>query len=254
MDNRRLLGTISVLTLGAAVLTAPAAALGALAAPKNLTVARADDDVHRIQVGWKPVSDADHYAIDILAGDVETVLDLPATTAGYTIDAPNQCTAYKVRVGAADAAGNVAYTGFYSLRALTPSAVMGMAPTRTDEGTTAVATWREPAWTGYTPLTGYHSVLTRLSDSAVLADTTSADLSFSYSGIDAGRAYTLAVTTVNEYGACVTAKSLLDRYRPADPTNLVVERRAGEPGVVSVVWKAPATGPAPTYYQVGWGA
>ncbi|AEV85693.1 Neogenin [Actinoplanes sp. SE50] len=254
MDRRRLLGAVGVLTTMATSLVAtPAAALSALAAPKNLTVARAADDVHQIKVGWIPVTGADHYAIDILAGDVETVLDLPATATGYTIDAPNPCTAYKVRIGAVDAAGTVANTGFWSLRALTPSAVMGMAPTRIDEGTTAVATWREPAWTGYTPLTGYHSVFTRLSDGAVLADQTSTGLSFTYPGIDPSRAYTLAVTTVNQYGACVTAKSLLDRFRPADPTDLVVKRLAEAPGTVSVSWTPPANGPAPTFYQVGYG-
>ncbi|MFI1991582.1 Neogenin [Actinoplanes sp. NPDC020271] len=254
MDRRRLLGAVGVLTTVATSLVAtPAAALSALAAPKNLTVARAAADVHQIEVGWKPVTGADHYVIDILAGDVETVLDLPVTATGYTIDGPNPCVGYKVRVGAVDAAGTVANTGYWSLRALTPSAVMGMAPTRTDEGTTAVATWREPAWTGYTPLTGYHSVFTRLSDGAVLADQTSTDPSFAYSGIDASRAYTLAVTTVNEYGACVTAKSLLDRFRPADPTDLVVERLAQAPGTVSVSWKAPTSGAPPTYYQVGYG-
>ncbi|KUL27690.1 Neogenin [Actinoplanes awajinensis] len=255
MPLRRLLCAVGVATIGAAttLVASPTIALAALAAPKNLTVARATDDVNRIQVGWKTVPDADHYTLDILAGDVETVFDLPVTATAHTVDAPNPCTAYRIRVGAVDADGTVTNTGYYSLRALTPSAVMGMAPTRTDAGSTATATWRAPAWTGYTPLTGYRSVFTRLSDGIVLADRTSTDLSFQYSGIDPSRAYTLAVTTVNEYGACVTAKSLLDRFRPADPTDLVVERTANAPGTVSVVWKAPATGPAPAYYQIGYG-
>ncbi|GAA2701365.1 Neogenin [Actinoplanes palleronii] len=255
MPLRRLLCAVGVATIGAAttLVASPTIALAALAAPKNLTVARATDDVNRILVGWKTVPDAAHYTLDILAGDVETVFDLPATATAYTVDAPNPCTAYKVRVGAVDADGTVTNTGYYSLRALTPSAVMGMSPTRTDAGSTATATWRAPAWTGYTPLTGYRSVFTRLSDGIVLADRTSTDLSFEYSGIDPSRAYTLAVTTVNEYGACVTAKSLLDRFRPADPTDLVVERTANAPGTVSVGWKAPTTGPAPAYYQIGYG-
>jgi hypothetical protein len=255
MDLRRLLVAVGVGTLGLATVSVavPSSASAAPAAPRSLAVARAADDVYKVRVTWKTVPDVDHYAIDIIAGDVQTVLDLPATATEYTIDAPNPCTAYKVRVGAVDKAGESTHTGYWSLRALTPSAVMGMAPTRTDEGTTATAAWRVPAWTGYTPLTGYRSVFTRLSDGVVLADQTSMDMSFRYAGIDADRAYTLAVTTVNEYGACVTAKSLIDRYRPADPTNLVVERRADAPGTVDLVWKAPAGGPAPTYYQIGYG-
>jgi hypothetical protein len=255
MDLRRLLVAVGVGTLGmaTAVVAIPSSASAAPAAPKSLAVARAADDVYKVRVTWKTAPDVDHYAIDIIAGDVQTVLDLPATTTEYTIDAPNPCTAYKIRVGAVDKAGEITNTGYWSLRALTPSAVMGMAPTRTDEGTTATATWRVPAWTGYTPLTGYRSVFTRLSDGVVLADQTSMDMSFRYAGIDADRAYTLAVTTVNEYGACVTAKSLIDRYRPADPTNLVVERRNEAPGTVDLVWKAPVSGPAPTYYQIGYG-
>ncbi|MEV4279442.1 Neogenin [Actinoplanes xinjiangensis] len=255
MDLRRLLVAVGVGTLGLATVSVavPSSASAAPAAPRSLAVARAADDVYKVRVTWKTVPDVDHYAIDIIAGDVQTVLDLPATATEYTIDAPNPCTAYKVRVGAVDKAGEITNTGYWSLRALTPSAVMGMAPTRTDEGTTATAAWRVPAWTGYTPLTGYRSVFTRLSDGVVLADQTSMDMSFRYAGIDADRAYTLAVTTVNEYGACVTAKSLIDRYRPADPTNLVVERRADAPGTVDLVWKAPASGPAPTYYQIGYG-
>ncbi|HWS31437.1 MAG TPA: hypothetical protein VN408_01700 [Actinoplanes sp.] len=252
---RRLLATVGTGTVAMTMTTVaiPAVANAAPAVPKNLNVTRAAEDVHRIKITWKPVEGAVRYTVDVIAGDVETVLDLPATATEYTVDDPNPCTAYKVRVGAVDAAGAVATTGYFSLRALTPSAVMGMTPGRADEGTTAQATWRAPAWTGYTPLTGYRAVFVRLSDGAVLADQTSAETSFRYAGIDAAKAYTLAVTTVNEFGACTTAKSLLDRYRPADPTDLVVNRQAGQPGTVQMSWKAPTSGPAPTYYQVGYG-
>jgi hypothetical protein len=255
MDLRRLIVAVGAGTLGltTAVVAVPSSALAAPAAPKSLAVSRTADDVYKVKVTWKSVPDVDHYAIDIIAGDVQTVLDLPSSATEYTIDAPNPCTSYKVRVGAVDRAGDTTNTGYWSLRALTPSAVMGMAPTRADDGTTATASWRVPAWTGYTPLTGYRSVFTRLSDGVVLADQTSMDMSVRYPGIDADRAYTLAVTTVNEYGACVTAKSLIDRYRPADPTNLVVERRNDAPGTVDLVWKAPTSGPSPTYYQIGYG-
>ncbi|MEU4158280.1 Neogenin [Actinoplanes sp. NPDC026670] len=255
MDLRRLLVALGAGALGvvASTVALPSSAQAALTAPKTLAVNRTADDVHKLRVVWKAVPDADHYAIDITAGDIQTVLDLPATATEYTIDAPNPCTAYKIRVGAVDSTGAIANTGYYSLRALTPSAVMGVVTGRADDGATATATWKLPAWTGYTPLTGYRAVFTRMIDGVVLADQTGTDMSFRYSGADPERAYTLSLTTVNEYGACVTTKSLVDRFRPAEPTNVVAERRADAPGTVELVWKAPSGGPAPTYYQVGYG-
>ncbi|MEV4706345.1 Neogenin [Actinoplanes sp. NPDC049316] len=255
MDVRRLLTAVGAGLLGVAVTAVgtPTMASAAPAAPKSFTVARAADDVHKINVTWKAVPDADHYVVDSIAGDVETIINVPASTTSYTIDAPDNCTSYKIRVGASDAAGATTSTGFWTLKSLTPGTIMGMAPKREDDGTVAVASWRVPSWTGYTPLTGYRAVFTRLSDGVVLSDTTSMDTSFRFEGIDPARAYTLAVTTVNEFGACSTAKSLIDRFRPADPTNLVVQRRADAPGTVEVVWKAATTGPAATYYLINYG-
>ncbi|RSM43071.1 hypothetical protein DMB66_53855 [Actinoplanes sp. ATCC 53533] len=256
MELRRVLNVVAAGLLGAAVTAVgtPTAATAAPAAPKGLSVARSADDVHKIRMTWK-AGDAltDHYVVDIVAGDVETVINVPASTTEYTIDAPDACTSYKMRVGAADAAGAVTNTGFTTLRSLTPGFVMGMATGREEDGTVATATWRPPSWMGYTPLTAYRVVFTRLSDGVVLADRSSTETSFRFPGVDATRAYTISLSTVNEFGACSTAKSLLDRYRPADPTGLIVQRRADAPGIVEVVWQAPKTGPAPTYYQVGYG-
>jgi hypothetical protein len=256
MNARRLLTAVSAGLVGATafIVGTPTAASAALPAPKNLSVTRTAADVHKIRVAWNaPASDVHHYVVDIVAGDVQTVVDVPASTTSYTVDAPDNCTSYKIRVGAADAAGTTTNTGYWSLKSLAPGYVMGLAPGREDGGTVATATWRPPSWTGYTPLTGYRTVFTRLSDSAVLVDRTSTDLSFRYPDVDPGRAYTLAVSTVNEYGACLPAKSLLDRYRPADPTSLVVQRRADAPGTVEVVWQPATTGPAPTSYLIGYG-
>ncbi|MGA5299891.1 Neogenin [Nucisporomicrobium flavum] len=255
MDVRRLLTAVGAGLLGVAVTAVgtPTAASAAPAAPKSFSVARAPGDVHKITVTWKAVADADHYVVDSIAGDVETIINVPASTTSYTIDAPDNCTNYKIRVGAADAAGATSSTTFWSLKSLTPGTVMGMSTGRDADGTVATASWRAPSWTGYTPLTGYRAIFTRLSDGVVLSDTTSLDTSFRYPGVDPARAYTLAVTTVNEYGACSTAKSLLDRFRPADPTNLVVQRRADAPGTVEVVWKSATSGPVPTYYLISYG-
>ena len=256
MDLRRVLNVVTAGLLGAAATAVgtPIAAAAAPAAPKGLSVARSADDVHRIRMAWKAGdTGTDHYVVDIVAGDVETVINVPASTTEYSIDAPDACTSYKMRVGAADAAGTVTNTGFTTLRSLTPSFVLGMSTGREEDGTVATATWRAPSWTGYTALTAYRVVFTRLSDGVVLADQSSTDTSFRFPGVDATRAYTISVSTVNEFGSCSTAKSLLDRYRPADPTGLIVQRRADAPGTVEVVWQAPATGPEPTYYLVGYG-
>ncbi|WP_203770340.1 fibronectin type III domain-containing protein, partial [Actinoplanes nipponensis] len=256
MDLRRVLTVVSAALVGATatVVGTPMAALAAPAAPKGLAVARSADDVHRIRMAWKsgdPLTD--HYVVDVVAGDVETVINVPATTTEYVIDAPDPCTSFKMRVGAAGADNSVTNTGYTTVRSLTPSTVMGMATGREEDGAVATATWRAPSWTGYTPLTAYRVVFVRLSDGVVLADRTTTDTSFRFPGVDPARAYTVSVSTVNEFGACSTAKSLLDRYRPADPTGLVVQRRADAPGTVEVVWQAPKTGPAPTYYMVGYG-
>jgi hypothetical protein len=256
MDLRRVLTVVGVALLGttATVVGTPFAAAAAPAAPKGLTVARSADDLHRIRMAWKSGDTrTDHYVVDVVAGDVETVISVPATTTEYLIDAPDACTSYKMRVGAADADGSVTNTGFTTVRSLTPSYVLGMATGREEDGTVATATWRAPAWPGYMPLTAYRVVFTRLSDGVVLADRSTTDTSVRFPGVDASRAYTISVSTVNEFGACSTAKSLLDRYRPADPTGLVVQRRADAPGTVEVVWQAPRTGPAPAYYMVGYG-
>ncbi|MEU7907592.1 Neogenin [Actinoplanes sp. NPDC049118] len=223
------------------------------AAPKSFTVARAADDVRKINVTWKPVTGADHYVVESVAGNVETVVDVPSSTLSYTVDAPDVCSSYKIRVGAADAAGNTSSTTYWTLKSLAPSYVSGVVNGREDDGRTVTESWSAPSWPGYTPVTGYRVVFTRATDGVVLSDKTSMDTSFRYEDADPARLYTVAVTPVNEFGACATAKSTIDRYRPADPTNLVVQRRADAASTVEVLWKPATSGPAPTYYLVSYG-
>jgi len=256
MDVRRLLTAVGagIVTVGfAAVALPPAAAAAAPAVPKGFAVARTADDARKIKVAWKSVPDAHHYVISTIAGNVESVVDVPASALTHTVDAPDVCTSYKVKVGASDAAGNVTWTSVWTINALTPSYVAGMATGRADEGSTLTATWRTPSWTGYTPLTGFRVVVVRAADGVVLEDTTSMDTSLRFPGVDPARAYTVSVGTVNEFGTCNTAKSLIDRFRPSDPTGLVVQRRADAPGTVEVVWRGATTGPPATYYTVGYG-
>ncbi|MET8149495.1 Neogenin [Actinoplanes sp. NPDC049668] len=256
MDARRLLTKVSFGLLGAAVIvtgTPTAVYAAAPAAPASFTVARAADDVKKINVGWKPVAGAHHYVVESVAGNVETVVNVPSTTQSYTVDAPDVCSNYKVRVGAADAAGNTSSTAYWTLKSLAPTYVGGVVNGREDNGTTVTESWTAPSWGGYTPLTGYHVVFTRISDGVVLVDKTTTDTTFRYENADPARVYTLAVTPANQFGECATAKSTIDRYRPGDPTGLVLQRRADAASTVELVWQPAPSGPAPTYYLVSYG-
>ncbi|BFU44735.1 fibronectin type III domain-containing protein [Krasilnikovia sp. MM14-A1004] len=255
MDARRTLALMGAGLVGTAVaVTAmPGVAHAALAAPKSLAVARVADDPHKILISWPAVTGAAQYKVDIVDRDVDTVVTVPGDTTSYLLDDPDSCSSYKIRVAGADATGDGTFTGYYTLKSLAPGYVSGMLPTRESDGTVASVTWRTPPSPGYTPVTGYRVVLSKLSDSSVLADRVISDTSFRYEGIDPERAYNLTVTAENDFGACLTAKSLMDRYRPADPTNLVVTRNADNPGRVTLSWKAPGVTPNPTYYLVGYG-
>ncbi|RZU54397.1 hypothetical protein EV385_6348 [Krasilnikovia cinnamomea] len=255
MDVSRLSATMGAALIGAVVATAglPGVATAAApAAPTGFAVARAGDDPHKVQMSWKPVTGADHYTLDIVDRDVQSVVTLPANVTSYTLDNPDPCSSYKIRVGAADAAGLTTSTGYTTLRSLTPSAVLGQTTGHEDNGATGLVTWNAPNWSGYTALTGYHVVFTRLSDNKVLANKRSTDRTFRFD-VDPAGTYNVEVTAENEFGGCLTAKSLLDKYRPADPTNLVVERKADAPELANVTWKAPSGQPTPTYYQVQYG-
>ncbi|WP_067495526.1 fibronectin type III domain-containing protein [Actinoplanes sp. TFC3] len=255
MDVRRLLTLVSAGLVGLAATAAgtPMAALAAPAAPKSWNALRGTDDLHKINVTWKAVADADHYVVDFMSGDVETVVNVPATQLSYQIAAPDNCAAYKIRIGSADAAGTSAFTTWSSLKSLGPGYVSGMVTGREDDGNTLTASWKTPASPGYTPVTGYHVVLTRAADKVVLLDKTDADLTFRYPGVDGAKSYNLSVTAINDFGSCLTATSTFQPFRPANPTDLIVQRRADSPGTVEVVWKAATSGPAPTYFQIAYG-
>ncbi|AGL14292.1 fibronectin type III domain-containing protein [Actinoplanes sp. N902-109] len=255
MDVRRLLTVVSAGLVGmaATAVGTPMAAFAAPAAPKSWNALRGTDDVHKINVAWKAVADIDHYVVDFLTGDVETVVNVPASQLSYQIAAPDNCAAYKIRVGAADASGAATLTTWSSLKSLGPGYVSGLATGREDNGTTVTASWNTPASPGWTPVTGYHVVFSRNSDGVVLSDTTGTATTFRYPGTDGAKTYSLSVTAINNYGTCLTAKSTIQQFKPADPTDLVVQRLADDPGTVQVVWKPGTGGPAPTYYQINYG-
>ncbi|MEU7906271.1 fibronectin type III domain-containing protein [Actinoplanes sp. NPDC049118] len=223
------------------------------AAPKSFTVGRATDDVRKINVSWKPVTGADHYVVESIAGNVESVINVPSSALSYTLDAPDACSSYKIRVGAADADGNTSSTTYWTVKSLAPTYISGVTNGREDDGTTAWESWKAPSWAGESPLTGYHVVFSRVSDGGVIADETITDTTFRYKGVDPARAYNIAVSTVNAYGQCTPAKSTIDRFRPAEVTDLVVQRRADAASTVEVLWKPATNGPTPAYYLISYG-
>ncbi|WP_305785996.1 Neogenin [Symbioplanes lichenis] len=256
MNVRRLLTAVSATLVGVAAtaVVSPVAALAAPAAPKSFSVARATDDVKKINVTWKAVSDADHYVVDVVAaGNVQSLINVPASTLSYTVDAPDITASYKVRIGAADAAGATASTGYWTVKSLVPSTASGLALNREDNGATAAITWKTPSWIGYTPMTAYHVVFSRNSDGVVLRDYRSLDTSFRLEGIDPALSYSISLTTENEYGAGTTIKSTLAKWVPSDASGLIVQRRSDDPNTVEVLWTEAASGVEPTYYQIGYG-
>src|SRR3954464_9821512 len=66
-------------------------AFAAPGTPLGASAARAADNPYRIQVTWKPVSGADHYAVDLNDGTVDTITVLPASVTSITLDAPDPC-------------------------------------------------------------------------------------------------------------------------------------------------------------------
>ncbi|GAB1640553.1 Neogenin [Krasilnikovia sp. MM14-A1259] len=254
MDVRRLTATMGTALLGAAVAAAglPGVAYAAPAAPGTLTVARATGDPHKVQISWKAVTGVDHYTLEIVDRDVQSVVTMPSTATTYTLDNPDPCSSYKIRVGAADASGAAGYTGYWTLKSLTPGYVQGQVADHESNGSTGLVTFRAPAWAGYTDLTGYHVVITRQSDNKVMADKRITDTAFRLP-VDPAGIYNVETTAENEFGGCLTAKSLMDKYRPGDPTNLVVTRKADAPENATVTWQAPAGQPVPTYYTIQYG-
>ncbi|MET8151137.1 fibronectin type III domain-containing protein [Actinoplanes sp. NPDC049668] len=234
-------------------LPSAAALAAAPAAPKSFTVARAADDVRKINVSWKPVVGADHYVVESTAGNVESVINVPASALSYTVDAPDTCSSYKIRVGAADADGNTTSTTYWTLKSLAPTYISGVTNGREDDGTTVWESWKAPSWAGESPLTGYHVVFSRVSDGVVLSDEIVTDTTVRFRNVDPMRSYNVSVTTVNAYGQCLPAKSTVERFRPADVSNLVVQRRADAASTVEVLWTPVTTGPTPTYYLISYG-
>src|SRR4051794_5718314 len=116
MDVRRLLAALGATTVSATVAAmVPSAAFAAPAAPGTISAKRMAD-VHQIQVTWKAVPGADHYNVDVVKDDGETVAVVPAGTTSFVVDAPDGCATFKIRVGAADATDASSYTGYYTVK------------------------------------------------------------------------------------------------------------------------------------------
>ncbi|GEM_PF-5686976 len=255
MGVRRLFTAVGVGVVGFVMSTmmAPGAAFAAPGAPAGLSVKRLAADPHKIQVTWKPVKDAHHYAVILSNGTSESVRIVPANTTTVALDAPEACATYKVKVSARDAAEAGATAGPASVSSLAPGAVAGLTATRGTDRTTATAAWRAPGWPGFKPVSGYRVQLVRTSDNAIISDKVSMNATATYTAVDRSAAYSLRVSAANEFGSCLTAKVTITNDKPAAPTNLTAVRVAGTPTAVAVNWQPPTTGYPVTFYRVGYG-
>lgn len=228
----------------------------ALPAPQELTVTRATEDANKIVMSWQPVDGATFYRLNLVQGSTETVTFVPGGTTSYAIPTAGPCVSYKVRVASENADGPGQYSAYALARTLAPNGVMGAVPGRDGaDGSTGTISWNAPDWTGEAPLTGYRMQLIRYSDGVVLLDQVTTATSHRFPNLDPARTYLVQVAAQNEYGACPAAlgKSLIDKYKPADPAGAAATRRPAPSAAVDVTWTAPAAGPAPDYYLVNYG-
>ncbi|MEV4702036.1 fibronectin type III domain-containing protein [Actinoplanes sp. NPDC049316] len=259
------MGVRLLATTGAAAVAASLALTGTpalasdaadvLPAPQGLTVARATDEPTTIVASWQPVEGATFYRIDMLQGGTETVTFVPGDTTSYSIPTTGSCVSYKVRVATENAAGPGEYGDFAVAGTLAPGGIMGAVPGRDGaDGGIGTISWNPPVWSGEAPLTGYRMQLIRYSDGVVLKDEVTTATSHRFPNLDPARTYLVQVSPQNQYGTCSAAlgKSLIDKYKPADPTGAAATRRATSTQV-DVTWNAPTTGPAPDYYLVNYG-
>ncbi|MGA5299422.1 fibronectin type III domain-containing protein [Nucisporomicrobium flavum] len=259
MGVRLLAGTGAAAVAASMALTgAPAFASDvtvALPAPQGLTVTRGAEDATRIVAAWQPVDGARFYRLDLLQGSTETVTFVPGDTTSYTIPTTGACVSYKVRVASENADGPGEYGDFATAGTLAPTGIMGAVQGREGvDGSTGTISWNPPTWAGEAPLTGYRMQLIRYSDGVVLSDEVTTATSHRFPGLDPARTYLVQVTPQNLYGSCSTAvgKSLIDKYKPAEPTGATATRRAGST-LVDVTWNAPTGGATPDYYLVNYG-
>ena len=230
---------------------APAAALPAAAAPTGFKVARQAADVNLLDVSWKTVTGATGYRVTIFDGVNQFVYDLPGTATTFTFKGNGACTRYRVNVASVDAAGTRTPTADTIVNPLAPGGITGLTVERSDDGTSATATWTAPA--SAAKATNYAVLFRSLADGTVLAQRNSPDTAEVVPGLEPARSYVMEIVPSNQYGACAPSKVLVRGPQPAAPTELKVVRDENDPQTVNVTWKAPTwTGYGPvTKYQVG---
>ncbi|MEV6600015.1 fibronectin type III domain-containing protein [Actinoplanes sp. NPDC051346] len=257
----RILAGTGAAAIAASLALSPAPAVAAdaaaaLPAPQGLTVTRAADDANKIVMSWQPVTGAEFYRIDTVTGTTETVTFVPGNTTSYTVAAPGgPCVEHKMRVATEGANGPGEYSPFAVARTLAPGGIMNAVPGRTGtNGTTGTISWDQPAWAGEGGLTGYRMQLVRYSDKVVLSDQVTTATSHQFPNLDPTRTYLVQVSPFNEHGTCadLMGKSLIDKHKPANPSDAVATRRPNST-LVDVTWKAPTTGVNPDYYLLVYG-
>src|SRR5688572_3215426 len=118
MGVRRVMTVLgaSVVAATIAATTAPGSAIATPGPPTGVTAVRLANDPHKIQVSWRSVKAAHHYDVSVF-DDVSTQLRTVSATATTSVilEAPNNCSTYRIKVGARDAANLGGTTGYYAV-------------------------------------------------------------------------------------------------------------------------------------------
>jgi hypothetical protein len=208
----------------------------AVVAPTGLSAQRVPADPNDFLVSWKPVAGVHHYNVSIFYRGEDHVTVVPAGTTSLPIEGVDLRTQYRITVSSRDAAGEGSTSGPVWLHPAVPGAPAKLAVSSSDGGSTIMATWEAPRWGGYTPITGYRVVVTRLADQSVLTDTMVTATTFTIGDLDSDRQHSVKVTAINAQGTSETATYLVIGERPAAPSWVRGERDAAMPTVLHVTW------------------
>jgi hypothetical protein len=120
-------------------------------------------------VSWNAVPGVHHYNVSVYWSGQDHVTIVPAGTTSLRVDGVDLRTTYRITVSSRDTAGVGSTTGPIWLNPAVPGAPRSFVVTR--EPTAVDVRWDAPSWPGYTPISGYHVVVTRLSDKVDVTDT-----------------------------------------------------------------------------------
>ena len=256
-----LLTGIGTAEVSAAVSTAPARpdVVTPLSAPTGLKAVRSAANPNDFVISWNALTNTalHHYNVSVYHDGIDDVTVVPAGTTTLAVTGVTLGTTYRLTVGSRDANGEGTTSGYYWLYPALPGSVLGLTSSReVSDPKVGTVSWKAPTRPGYTPLTQYNVVVTRMVDGVVVMKQSSLELSAKLVDLDPARSYSVKVTAVNTIGDGPVATTTIASDRPGTPTGLTAVRDTDNPGVVHLQWKAPsATGLGPiTGYEVVYGS